>query len=187
MIDETFFKSTASKAPAAFEALPGVTGALLFMRDPDGPGDAHPEAVVLAANPSHMHVISHLIGSVHGSLLRKPDDLGDQVREMMTEGMDRWAATLVDRLEAVIAERAILVESDESRAIRDMMTPEDRAITERVSEAAARELPEVLRMVAARHIELAREAWATEAAVTAASVATFMWDKATTSDCGGHE
>ena len=185
MIDEALMRATADKVTAALEAAPGVTGALLFMRDPDGPGDAAPSAVMLEVDPEHLHATAHLVGAVHRSLARKPSNLGGMVREIMTEGLERWAAGIADVVEDSIKTRLAEGAGPALRASMDLMTPEDRATAERVNDLASGYMPDVLRSVTARHIELVREAWAAEADLTASGVAALVWDAATVTTCGG--
>lgn len=187
MLNDKTVTELSARADNALRTVPGVVGAVYFVRDPDGPGDARPRAVIVSIPEEHAHAAVHMLEGTLASVRRRPEGLGAQVREMMGEGIDRWAADAVDATEEIIKARA---ESVKKRVLAEAppeICEHEVNLAHKVIAELDKNVPETIRAVLAVFIEHVRKGWALEAEMTSESVATFMWDLMGSPTCGGHD
>lgn len=187
MMNDKTVTTISNRADKALRGVPGIVGAAYFLRDPGGPGDAQPRAVVVSVREEHAHAAVHMLEGTLAAVRRRPDGLGAQVREMMGEGIDRWAADAVDATEEIIAARA---ESVKKRVLAEAppeICEHEVNLAHKLIAELDKNVPETIRSVIAVFIEHMRKGWALEAEMTSESVATFMWDLMGSPTCGGHD
>lgn len=166
------------RSSEALAQIPGVTGHVVILRDPDGPSRLPGAAIACldSTDDDVAHASYHALEAMILADRPKPRDLADPVADLLRERLEAWTAQAADLVEAHVAEAP-----ERARALLVKYGAKDKALVD----AYVAQASDTTRTIAAGVIAGVREDLARSLDLLAAGAASLVWDRAHSPICGG--